>query len=284
MSAYEVLGLWWVLPAGVALSGYAVSLAGLTRAQRAVWVSARVVRVGRLAHGASKRSGLPVAITFRDPSTRREFVLRNTGRHGDVVHEAWVGREFEVRYPPGHPHRFRIVLDTAGEKHGRIGSNCAVALLLVGSVVHAAAVRGYPWALLGFGALFAAFAAASPDIRQARARDALMASAVAVPARVVAVTMDVYTDGEGEEFVSHAPVVRFTTREGTEVTVLSLDGIPDPGLSLDRSLTVHYAPTDPAVWTADPAADRRGHAKAVGTIVTLLAVGAAAVATGLALL
>ncbi|MFJ9005804.1 hypothetical protein [Streptomyces canus] len=85
----------------------------------------------------------------------------------------------------------------------------------------------------------------------ARARDALLAEAIAVPARVVAVTRDVYTDGESDEIINHAPVVTFTTLEGTEVTVLSRDGIPDPSRSLGRRLTIHYAPSDPAVCTPD---------------------------------
>ena len=35
MDLQELLGLWWTVPAGLALVGYACSLAGLTRPQRA---------------------------------------------------------------------------------------------------------------------------------------------------------------------------------------------------------------------------------------------------------
>ncbi|KAK1179724.1 DUF3592 domain-containing protein [Streptomyces sp. NBS 14/10] len=284
MRGHEVLGLWWVVPTGLALLGYGLSLAGLTRAQRAVWVTARIVRVEQPAHGDSKRRGIPVTVAFQDPATGQEFALPNAGKHGDAVREAWVGRELEVRYPPGQPHRFRIVMDTVGEKSGRIGPNCAVFLLLVGLVIHATVAWGYPWALLGFGSLLTALAAVSPDIRLARARDALLASALAVPARVVAVTKDVYTDAEGDDIVSHAPVVAFTTHEGTHVTALCLDGIADPGLSLDRDLTIHYAPADPAVFTPDLAADRRSGEESTGFIIILLLTGIAAVVTGAATL
>ncbi|MFE5094859.1 DUF3592 domain-containing protein [Streptomyces sp. NPDC056638] len=284
MSSYEVLALWWVVPAGLALLGYGRSLAGVTRAQRAVWVKARIVEVGQPAHGDSGKPGIPVTFAFQDPATGQEFTLPNAGRHGDAIQEAWVGREVDVRYPPGQPHRFLVVLDTVGEKSGRNGPNCAVVLLLIGLVIHATVVRGYPWALLGFGALLTAAGAISPDIRVARARNALLASAVAVPARVVAVTKDVYTDDEAGEIVNHTPVVTFTTRQGTHVTVLSRDGIPGPGLSLGRNLTIHYAPTDPAVYTPDPAADRRSGAKSIAFIVALLLTGTAAIVIGAAAL
>ncbi|WP_327320124.1 DUF3592 domain-containing protein [Streptomyces sp. NBC_01235] len=280
MSVYDLLELWWVVPVGVVLLGYGLSLAGLTRAQRAVWLTARIVEVGLPEHGTSERPGIPVTVAFQDPATGQEFVLPNDGRHGDAVKEAWVGREVDVRYPPGKPHRYRIVLLNPDEKNGRVVPDCTVALLLLGLAIHATVVGGWPWALLGFGSLLTAVAALSPDIRTARTRDALLASAAAVPARVVAVTKDVYTDAEGGEIVNHAPVVTFTTREGVHVTVLSRDGIPKPGLSLGRDLTIHYAPCDLTVHTLDLAADRRANAQAVGTVIILLVIGVAAVVTG----
>ncbi|MER5360124.1 DUF3592 domain-containing protein [Streptomyces sp. NPDC002785] len=280
MNGHEMLEFWWLVPAGLALHGYGRSLAGVTRAQRAVWARARIVGVGQPAHGDSERPGIPVTVAFQDPATGRDFTLPNAGEHGDAIQEAWVGREFEVRYPPEEPLRFAVVLDTDGEKSGRTGPDCAVILLLIGLVIHATVRWGYPWALFGFGALLTALAARSPDIRTVRARNALLASAVAVPARVVAVTKDVHTDGEGDEIVNHAPVVTFTTRDGTHVTVLSRDGIPDPGRSLHRTLTIHYAPTDPSVYTPDPAADRRSGAMNIAFVVALLLTGAAAVVVG----
>ncbi|ELP69039.1 hypothetical protein STRTUCAR8_00334 [Streptomyces turgidiscabies Car8] len=275
-----MLQLWWVVPAVLASLGYGISLAGLTPAQRAVWVTARIVDVRQPEHGASKYPGIPVTVAFQDPAGGREFVLPNAGRHGDGIDEAWVGRELAVRYPRGRPHRFRVVLDTAGEKNGRVFPNCTVVLLLVGLVVHATVLWGYPWALLGFGALLTAFAATSGDLRRVRGRDVLLSSAVAVPARVVAVTKDVFQDGEGDEVVNHAPVITFTTRQGTHVTVLSRDGVPRPGRSLGRHLTIHYAPDDPRVYTLDPAAERRHNETDVGVVLILLIAGLAAVVTG----
>ncbi|GAB2882172.1 DUF3592 domain-containing protein [Streptomyces mayteni] len=284
MDFHEALGFWWVLPAGLALVGYALSFAGLSRAQRAVWVRARIVRVDLPAHWESKIPGIPVTVAFQDPASGREFTLPNAGRHGSAIHEAWVGREVEVRYPPGRPDRFQVVLDTDGEKSGRSGPNCLVFLVFLGLVIHAAVIREWPWALLGAGGLLTVVGTYSPDIRLAREREARLASSFAVPARVVAVTRDVYQDGEGSEIINHAPVVTFTTVEGTEVTVLSLDGIPEPSRSLGRELTVHYVPDDPAVYTTDLAADRRDGRKAIAFIVVLLLLGVAGMVSGAALL
>ncbi|MGW0946533.1 DUF3592 domain-containing protein [Streptomyces sp. NPDC002623] len=281
MRGHEVLEFWWAIPAGPALLGYARSLAGVTRAQRAVWVKARIVEVEQPAHGDSRKPGIPVTLTFQDPGTGQEFALSNAGRHGDAIEEAWVGREVEVRYPPGQPLRFAVVLGGAEEQTGREGPDCAVMLLLLGLVIDASVRWGWPWALLGFGTLLTAAAVRSPDIRLVRARNALLASAVAVPARVVAVTRDVHTDNEsGDDIVVHAPVIAFTTHEGVHVTVLSRGGIPDPGRSLHRALTIHYAPADPAVYTPDPAADRRSGAMNIAFIVALLLAGTAGAVAG----
>ncbi|MFI1361062.1 DUF3592 domain-containing protein [Streptomyces sp. NPDC020898] len=284
MSMHDVLELWWAVPMGLALLGYGLSLAGLTPAQRAVWVQARIVEVRQPEHGASKVPGIPVTVAFQDPATGQEFALPNDGKHGDSVEEAWVGREFEVRYPSGRPERFRVVLNSMDEKKGRTVPNCTVALLLLGLAIHVTVLGGWPWALLGFGSLVTVAGALSPDISTARARDGLLAAAVAVPARVVAVTKDVHTDGEGSEIVNHAPVVVFTTREGVRVTVLSRADIPRPGRSLGRELTVHYAPSDLTVYTPDLAADRRHSEAAIGTVIILLVVGTAAVVTGAVML
>ncbi|MEV1070031.1 DUF3592 domain-containing protein [Streptomyces sp. NPDC050263] len=285
MRGQEVLEFWWVILAGPALVGYGRSLAGVTRAQRAVWAKARIVAVQQPAHGDSEKPGIPVTLTFQDPATGQEFTLSNDGRHGDAVKEAWVGREIDVRYPPGQPLRFAVVLGGPREQTGREGPDCAVMLLLIGLVIHATVRWGCPWALLGFGALLTLFAVRSPDIRMVRARNALLASAVAVPARVVAVTKDVYTDDEaGCDIVVHTPVIAFTTHEGSHVTVLTHEGIPDPGRSLHRALTVHYAPTDPAVHTADRAADRRSGARNIAFVVALLLTGIAGVVVGAVML
>ncbi|MEV7141729.1 DUF3592 domain-containing protein [Streptomyces tauricus] len=284
MDVREMLGLWWTVPGAAALVGYVCSLAGLTRPQRAVWVTARVVEVHRPAHGDSKSPGIPVTVAFQDPSTGREFRLRHAGRNGHVVVAAWVGQEFPVRYPRRRPERFHLMLDTKGEERGLGGPNCMLLLLLVGLVVQAFVVRGRPHGLICLGGLLLLVGAFSRDRQHARARAALLEESVAVPGRVVAVTKDVYTDGEGDEIVNHAPVVAFTTHEGIQVTALCREGIARPGPSLGRDLTIHYAPADPAVFTPDLDHDRRERATAVRFTVTLLLAGIASVALGVALL
>ncbi|MEU9313558.1 hypothetical protein [Streptomyces sp. NPDC048256] len=54
--------------------------------------------------------------------------------------------------------------------------------------------------------------------------------------------------------------------------------------SLHRELTIHYAPSDPAVYTPDLAGDRRDNERAIGWIIILLVTGLAAVSIGAALL
>ncbi|MFH8469247.1 DUF3592 domain-containing protein [Streptomyces sp. NPDC017991] len=284
MDVQEMLGLWWTVPAGAALVGYVCSLAGLTRPQRAVWVTARVVEVHRPGHGDSKRPGIPVTVAFHDPSTGREFRMRHAGSNGHVVAAAWVGQEFPVRYPRRRPERFHLMLDAKGEERGLGGPNCMLLLLLVGLVVHAFVVWGRPHGLMCLGGLLLVVGALSRDRQHARARAALLDGSVAVPGHVVAVTKDVHTDGEGGEIVNHAPVVAFTTREGIHVTALCREGIARPGLSLGRDLTIHYAPADPAVLTPDLDHDRRERAAAVRFIVYLLLAGIASVTLGVALL
>ena len=208
MRVYDLLELWWVMPVGVALAGYGLSLAGLSRAQRAVWVTARIVEVGLPEHGASRRPGIPVTVAFRDPATGQEFVLPNEGEHGDAVEGGLGGprgRGCATRAGGRTGSRLRPLI-TPDEKNGRVVPDGAVALLLLGLAIHATVIEGWTGALLGLGSLLTVLAAISPDIRTARARDALLASAVAVPARVVAVTKDIHTDAEGGEIVNHVPV------------------------------------------------------------------------------
>ncbi|WP_428935103.1 DUF3592 domain-containing protein [Streptomyces sp. ACT015] len=278
------VGFWWVLPVAGALVGYGRALAGVTRAQRAVWAVARVVEVRVPAHGASGMDALPVTLAFQDPLSGAEFRLGNEGAHGEGVHAAWVGREFTVRYPPGQPERFHLMRSTDGERHGLTVPNCCVWLLAVGAVAHAWVVGGPGWGLLGLGALLVCAGALSGDIGRARERAARLASAVGVPARVVAVTEDIHTDGEGTEIVSRTPVVVFTTRDGVRVTALLLRGAQALPGSLGRELTVHYAVDDPSVFTPDLAFDRRERGKDIAFVVALWTGGLASMAVGAALL
>ncbi|GAA1555885.1 hypothetical protein GCM10009804_10940 [Kribbella hippodromi] len=281
MKLRGILELWWAVPAGLALIGYLCSLAGLTRPQRAVWVTARVVDVHLPAHGDSKGPGIPVTVAFHDPADGREYRLRHAGKRGLPVEAAWVGQTFPVRFPRGRPERFRLVQELAGETRGLGGPNCMVFLLLVGLVVQSFFKWGWQTGLICLGGLLFLIVAISRDIQYARNRAALMEHAEAVPGRVVAVTKDVYTDGEGDDIVNHAPVVVFTTRDGRRVTALCRDGIPQPGQSLGRVLTIHYAPGKPSVFTPDLDHDRRDRAASIRFVVGLLLAGTAAIGTGL---
>jgi hypothetical protein len=118
MDVQGILGLWWTVPTGPALVGYACSPAGLTRPQRAVWVTARVVEVHPPGHGESRKHAIPVTIVYQDQGTGREFRLRHECRRGDRVEVAWVGREFPVRFPRRRPERFCLMLDSEGRTAG----------------------------------------------------------------------------------------------------------------------------------------------------------------------
>ncbi len=241
--SWSLFSYWWVVPAGLAVLGYLLSFAGLTRAQRAEWVPARIVDLESPDHGASKDGGIPVTVSFRDPGSGQQFTLPNSdGRHGFPIRAAWVGQEVPVYYPKGHPEKFRIASYPEAESDGRDFPNGMVALLLLGLVIHAIVAWGYEWAFLGFGFLLFLIGLFSRDRRSARQRGQQLADAVAVPAHVVAVTSDTEKDGEGIEFVLHAPVIAFTTTDDRHVLVQPLDNFPDPGRSLGREFTLHYAP------------------------------------------
>lgn len=280
MDVQKWLGLWWTLPAGLALVGYACSLAGLTRPQRAVWVTARVVEVHPPGHGESGTNGIPVTIVYQDPGTGREFRLRHENKRGDRVLAAWVGQEFPVRFPRRRPERFYLMLDSEGRKSGVGAPNCMVILLVLGLVVQSFFVWGWQWGLICVGGLLLLVVALSRDSAYARARAAQLAESVTVQGRVVAVTEDISSDGEGGESVSHASVVAFTTHEGVEVTALCTQGIRDVAKSLGRDVPVRYAPADPSLLTADPDHERRERMWNIRFFATLLVSGIVAIGLG----
>ncbi|MFJ6086921.1 DUF3592 domain-containing protein [Streptomyces sp. NPDC092369] len=280
MDLQKMLGLWWTVPAVLALVGYACSLAGLTRPQRAVWVTARVVEVHAPGHGEPGDQGIPVTILYQDPATGREFRLRHENRRGDRVLVAWVGQEFPVRFPRRRPERFHLMLDSEGRTSGVGGPNCMVILLVLGLVVQSFFVWGRQWGLICVGGLLLLVAALSRDGEYARARAAQLAAGVTVQGRVVAVTRDVHPDGEGGESVSHASVVAFTTHEGVEVTALCTQGIRNIARSLGRAIPLRYAPADPSLLTADPDHERRERTSNIRFVATLLVAGTAAIGVG----
>ncbi|MEV8540504.1 DUF3592 domain-containing protein [Streptomyces sp. NPDC051572] len=159
MGVHGYLALWCGVFGTVALVGYARSLAGTTRVQRAIRVMGRIEQVREPRHGSSRRDGISVVVSFQDPSTGREFTVTNDPDHGERITAAWTGREVGVRYPRGSPHAHEFVGDLSVGRRGLGWPNSAGFLIYVGVVVFAAIDRGRLWALIGFGGLWAVFGA-----------------------------------------------------------------------------------------------------------------------------
>ncbi|MFJ9582656.1 DUF3592 domain-containing protein [Streptomyces acidicola] len=280
------LALWCGVFGTVALIGYARSLAELTPAQRAVRVMGRIKQVREPRHGSSQRDGIPVVISFQDPSTGEEFTVTNDDDHGQRITAAWTGREIGVRYPRGRPHAYRFVDDLQAGQRGLGWPNFAVFLIYVGLVVFAAIDWGWPWALIGFGVPWTVNGAwyMPQSARAVSRRVTALNSQPPVQGRVIAVLTDTSTDSDGDTYTSHTPVIAFTTHEGTTVTAYCADEVPDPTNSYGRDVTIHYDPDDPAVFTPNLASEDRSRALDItcGTVALLL--GVAAVVVGAALL
>ncbi|WP_069174212.1 DUF3592 domain-containing protein [Streptomyces griseus] len=280
------LALWCALFGTVALVGYVRSLAGVTAAQRAVRVPGRIERVREPRHGSSQRDGIPVVVSFQDPSTGEEFTVTNDRDHGERIAVAWTGRDIGVHYPPGRPHAYRFTGDLEAAPRGLGWPNFAVFLIYVGLVVFAAIDRGWPWALVGFGLpwTLSGLWYVPQNARAVRRRIAALTSQPPVPGRVVAVLTDTSTDSEGVTFLSHMPVIAFTTHTGTAVTAYCTEDLPDPAHSHGRDVMIHYDPDDPALFTPDLAAQDRSRLfdLTCGTVALLL--GAAATVAGVVLL
>jgi len=259
MGWHGYLTLGCAVLGALALVGYGRSLAGMSRAQRTVLAVGRIDRVREPRHGSSAKDGIPVVISFRDPSTGQDFTVTNDGSCGEKIATAWTGREIGVRYLRGRPHAFRFTLGLEQGGRGLGWPNTAVFLIYVALVVGAAIDRGWPLALIGFCGPWAVLAACSlPQSRRDAKRNAdTLNSMAAVPGRVVAVLKDVSTDSDGDTSTSHTPVVVFTTHEGTAITAYCNSGLPKPAESYGREVTIHYAPADPADFTADLARARR---------------------------
>ncbi|MFE2043276.1 DUF3592 domain-containing protein [Streptomyces sp. NPDC059477] len=280
----EYLALWCAVFGTVALVGYGRSLAGVTRAQRMVRVKGRIERVTEPRHGGSKRGGIPVVVTFRDPATGQEHTVTNDGEHGDWIDRAWTGREIGIRYLPGQLHNFRFTTNLESSR-GLGWPSCAVFLIYAGLVTYAAIDWGWPWALIGSGAPLAVSAAffLPVNAHEASRRIARLTSMTPVPGRIVAVLKDVSDDGDGGLTTSHTPVLAFTTHAGEAVLAYCTRDLPDPVKSHGREVTVHYTPENPSVFTLDLPDQRhsRGHDIVITALVLL--VGLAAVGVGAAL-
>ncbi|MFB7343458.1 DUF3592 domain-containing protein [Streptomyces hydrogenans] len=276
------LWLWCAAWGAAALVGFALSLAGLTKAQRTVRLTGRIVRVRQPRHGGSRHGGIPVVVSYRDPATGRDVTATNDGERGEVITTAWEGREIGVSHPRGRPHahRFSHRPEPPGRGLGKPG--CALFLAYAGLVALAAIEWGWPWALVGAGGPGALYAAVHlpGTVRARTARLADLSAMDAVPGRVVAVLKDVSVDQEdGHTWTRFTPVVSFTTRAGAAVTAHCEDRLPDPERTYGREVTVHHLPSDPARFTLDPAAERRGEGLdvLVNVLVTLVCGAAAAV-------
>lgn len=286
MGWHGYLALWCAVWGVVALVGYGMSLAGVTKAQRTVRLTGRIERVREPRHGGSRKGGISVVVSYRAPSTGQEVTVTNDGERGEAITTAWTGREIGVHYPRGRPHAYRFTNDLQESSRGLGWPNFAVFLIYVGLVVVAAIEWGWPWALIGFCGPWAVFSVyhLPGNVRDVHRRRDTLAAMAAVPGRIIAVLKDISTDSEGSTSTTLTPVVAFTTCEGTAVTAYCTSGLPDPAGSYDRDVTVHYTPDDPAVFTPDIAAERRSQKLDVTFNVLALLVTAAAAVVGAVML
>ncbi|MFI9644039.1 DUF3592 domain-containing protein [Micromonospora sp. NPDC051925] len=283
----EFLVLWCAVWGVAALVGYGMSLAGVTRAQRTVQLTGRIERVREPRHGGSRTGGISVVVSYRDPASGREATVTNDGDRGEMITSAWEGREIGVSHPRGRPHDYRFSQTPQEPGRGLGWPSFAVFLVYVGLVVLAAIDRGWPWALIGFGAPWAVFAAVHlPEaVRDRIRRIERLAAMDTVPGRVVAVLKDVSVDqDDGHTSTTITPVLSFTTREGTAVTAYCTSNLPDPADAYGRDVTVHYTSADPAEFTLDRAAERRMRGRDLTINVLVVVVLAATAVAGAVLL
>lgn len=286
MGWHGYLAVWCGVFGTSALVGYGRSLAGVTRAQRAVRAIGRIERVGEPRHGSSPSEGIAVVVSFQDPTTGQEFTVTNDGERGERISAAWTGRELGVHYPPGRPHAFRFTSDLSKGGRGLGWPTFALFLVYAGLVVVAAIDWGWPWALLGFcGPLALSGVCHLPgNVRDRNRRIDELAAMAAVPGRVVAVLKSVTVDSDGGTSTRLVPVVTFTTLDGRAVTAYCESGLQDPARSKGLDVEIHYAPDDPAVFTLDVEAERRSWKRDMGVnVVGVLVVAAAAVVGAIAL-
>lgn len=280
MGWHGYLALWCAVFGTVALFGYLRSLTGMTRAQRTVRVQGRIERVRAPRHGGSRRGGIWVVVSYRDPSTGQDVIVTNDGERGESITAAWIGREIGVHYPRGRPHAFGFTNQPEEGGRGLGWPNFAVFLIYVGLLVVAAIDWGWPWALIGSCGPWAVVIACylPENVRDTHRRREGLAAMVDVPGRIVAVLRDVSTDGEGGTVTTITPVVAFTTREDAAVTAYCSSGVPDPASAYGRDVTVHYTPADPAGFSLDRAAEHLSlRTEITVNVVALLVVTATAI-------
>ncbi|KXK60316.1 hypothetical protein AWW66_19550 [Micromonospora rosaria] len=283
----EFLVLWCAVWGAVALVGYGMSLAGVTKAQRTVRLTGRIERVREPRHGGSHKGGISVVVSYRDPASGQEVTVTNDGERGEMITVAWEGREIGVSHPRGRPHAYRFSNSPEEPGRGLFWPGFALFLVYVGLVVLVAVDQGWPWALIGFGGPWAVFAAAHlpGTIRAKHDRLARLAAMDTVQGRVVAVLKDVSVDqDDGHTWTTITPVVSFTTRAGTVVTAHCTSHLADPANSYGRDVTVHHTPADPADFTLDRAAQQRSEGQDVTFNVLVIVVLAATAVAGVVFL
>ncbi|WP_329613663.1 DUF3592 domain-containing protein [Streptomyces brevispora] len=283
----EFLLLWCAVWGVVALAGCGMSLAGVTAEQRTVRLTGRIERVREPRHGGSRKGGISVVVSYREPASGQEVTVTNDGECGEMITAAWEGREIGVSHPRGRPHvrRFSNIPEEPGRGLG--WAAFALFLVYVGLVVLAAVDRGWPWALIGFCGPWAVFAAfhLPGTVRAKNDRLGRLAAMDTVRGRVVAVLKDVSVDqDDGHTWTTITPVVSFTTREGTAVTAHCTSHLADPAGAYGRDVTVHYTPADPADFTLDRAAEHRSEGQDVTFNILVIIVFAATAVAGAVLL
>lgn len=283
----EILVLWCAAWGVVALVGYGMSLAAVTKAQRTVRLTGRIERVREPRHGGSRTGGISVVVSYRDPVSGQEVTVTNDGERGEMITSAWEGREIGVSHPRGRPHAYRFSNTPEEPSRGLGRPSFAVFLVYVGLVVLAAVGWGWPWALIGFGGPWAVFAAVHLPgaVRAKNRRIERLAAMDTVQGRVVAVLKDVSVDqDDGHTSTTITPVVSFTTREGTAVTAHCTSNLPDPAGAYGRDVTVHYTSADPAEYTLDRAAEHRSEERYVTFNVLVIVVLVATAVVGVSML
>ncbi|MFE3826675.1 DUF3592 domain-containing protein [Streptomyces sp. NPDC059092] len=269
----------------MALVGYGMSLAGVTKAQRTVRLTGRIVRVREPRHGGSRMGGISVVVSYRDPASGQQVTATNDGERGEMITAAWEGREIGVSHPRGRPHAYRFSNIPEEPGRGLCLPGFAVFLVYVGLVVLTAVDGGWPWALVGFGGPWAVVGAVQLPgaVRGKNDRLGRLAAMDTARGRVVAVLKDVGVDqDDGHTWTTITPVVSFTTRGGTAVTAHCTSHLPDPAGAYGRDVTVHHTPADPADFTLDRVAEHRSgrhdvafHIMATVVLAVTAGVGAA---------
>jgi hypothetical protein len=209
------------------------------------------------ARGAQRLPGVLAEIGFVDPAGGREIVGVNRQGRLDA---AWVGREVEVRFPPGKPEKFRVVAG-AGEVDRELARPATLfAVAAVALIARAATGPGMRWLVVGFCALWTLVNVhiLVSAIRRLSYRRARLTAPAQVTGRIVALLENRSSGDDGMSSVTYTPVVRFTTLDGLAVTGVCQIGGTSRRQSLGRELPLRYAPDDPSVFEPDQPGDRAG--------------------------